>query len=80
MSSYAPVQQTDGKTLEFTVFLIHSLAGAWQKPYWAVYQILNDLDILDGYIIPCYDVLHTLGQEYLVEDITDLVREKGVQV
>ena len=31
-------------------------------------------------IIKCYDVLHTQGKEYLVEDITDYVREKGVNV
>ena len=36
--------------------------------------------ILDNYIIPGYDVLHTLGKEYLVEDITEFVREKGVQL
>lgn len=27
-----------------------------------------------------YDVLHTQGKEYLVEDITDFVREKGVNI
>ena len=31
-------------------------------------------------LIKCYDVLHTQGKEYLVEDITDYVREKGVNV
>ena len=30
--------------------------------------------------IQCYDVLHTQGKEYLVEDITEFVREKGVLV
>lgn len=37
-------------------------------------------NILDNYIIRCYDVLHTQGKEYLVEDITEFVREKGVLV
>ncbi len=46
----------------------------------AVYQILNTTGILDNYIIKCYDVLHTQGKEYLVEDITDFVREKGIKV
>ena len=41
-----------------------------------VYKILNSTGILDNYIIKCYDVLHTQGKEYLVEDITDFVREK----
>ena len=45
-----------------------------------VYDILNSTGILDDYIIKCYDVLHTLGKEYLVEDITEFVREKGIDV
>ena len=36
--------------------------------------------ILDDYIFVCYDTLHTLGTEYLVEDITEYAREKGVAV
>lgn len=38
-----------------------------------VYEILDSTGILDDYIIKCYDVLHTLGKEYLVEDITEFV-------
>ena len=45
-----------------------------------VYEILNTTGILDDYIIKCYDVLHALGKEYLVEDITELVRKKGIDV
>ena len=46
----------------------------------AVYKILNSIGILDNYIIPCYDVLHTQEKEYLVEDIIEYAREKGVCV
>lgn len=70
----------DRKTLEFTVFLIHALADAWNRPYRRVYQILNETGILDDYILPFYDVLHTQGKQYLIEDITGFVRDKGVQV
>lgn len=49
-------------------------------PPTKVYEILNSTGILDDYIIACYDVLHTQGKEYLVEDITEYVREKGVMV
>ena len=45
-----------------------------------VYKILNSTGILDNYIIGCYDVLHTQGKEYLIEDITEFVREKGGNV
>ncbi len=70
----------DKKTLEFSVFLIHALADYWEQPYRVVYQVLNETGILDDYIVPCYDVLHTQGRQYLVDDITDFVKEKGVAV
>ncbi len=70
----------DRKMLEFSVFLIHALAETWNRTYGQVYQILNESGILDGYILPCYDVLHTQGKQYLVEDITEFVKEKGVHI
>jgi len=68
------------KELDFSVFLLYSLANKWKKTPADVYQILDSTGILDSYIIPCYDVLHTQGKEYLVEDITEYTREKGVCV
>ena len=45
-----------------------------------IYEILNNTGILDDYIIKCYDVLHTLGEEYLVEDITSFFTERGIKL
>lgn len=66
------------KELSFSIFILYSLAEKWNKSPATVYRILNTTGILDDYIIAGYDVLHTLGKEYLVEDITEYVREKGV--
>lgn len=68
------------KELEFTIFVIYHLAESWKKSPTEVYKILNHTSILDDYIIKCYDTLHTLGTNYLVEDITDFVKEKGVRI
>lgn len=68
------------KELSFSIFMLYSLAEAWKKTPSAVYHILNQTGILDNYIIRCYDTLHTLGKEYLVEDVTEFVREKGVDI
>lgn len=64
--------------LSFSIFILYSLAEKWNKTPVAVYKILNSTGILDNYVIAGYDMLHTQGKEYLVEDITDFVREKGV--
>ncbi len=68
------------KELSFSIYILYSLADKWNRSPAAVYKILNTTGILDDYIIASYDVLHTQGKEYLVEDITEYVREKGVNV
>lgn len=68
------------KKLTFVIFILHALGQHWNMTTPEVYEILNTTGILDDYIIKCYDVLHTLGKEYLVEDITEFVREKGIDV
>lgn len=68
------------KELTFVVFILHALGQHWNMTTPEVYEILNTTGILDDYIIKCYDVLHTLGKEYLVEDITEFARKKGIDV
>lgn len=68
------------KELRFITFLIHQLAKEWSLSTPRVYEILNNTHILDEYIIQNYDCLHTLGASYLIEDISEFVREKGVIV
>lgn len=68
------------KELSFSIFVLYSLADKWKMTPTEVYKILNKTGILDDYVIGCYDVLHTQGKEYLVEDITEFAREKGVNV
>ncbi|MBQ6098004.1 MAG: DUF3791 domain-containing protein [Bacteroidales bacterium] len=43
-----------------------------------VYSVMQDGNIIDGYILPCYDVLHTFSREYVVEDLVSLMQKKGV--
>ena len=68
------------RELSFSIYMLYSLADRWKKSPASVYQILNSTGILDDYIIACYDVLHTQGKEYLVEDITEYVRANGINV
>lgn len=68
------------KELTFVVFILYALGEHWKMTTPEVYEILDSTGILDDYIIKCYDVLHTLGKEYLVEDNTEFVREKEIDV
>ena len=70
----------ESKKIRFSVFVIHQLAEKWHKLPTEVYAILDRTGILDNYIIKHYDTLHTLGMEYLTEDISEYVEEEGVRL
>ena len=61
--------------IAFSVFLLHALADAWCISVPDAFRLLQESEI-----IPCYDALHCLGKEYLVDDITTFAREKGYAV
>ena len=69
------------RELEFAVYCIENVAEAMGRPSDAVYRALTgEGDILNQYIIPSYDVLHTQGREYIVNDIREVMAERGVSV
>ena len=65
--------------LEFVVFCIENVATALHVDGATAYRILTDKsDVLKSYIAPCYNVLHTQGKEYIVEDVLDVLKNMGV--
>ena len=70
----------DNRHLAFVVFVLHVLAAAWDKSPSEVYAICKDSAAVDGYLIPHYDVLHSLGANAIIEDLTEYVRERGARL
>lgn len=67
--------------LEFVVFCIENIAIHLGIDASQVYKALTDKsNILRNYIVPEYEILHTQSKEYIVSDIIDLMKEKGVDV
>jgi len=64
--------------LKFTVYIINQIAQTLMKPTNVVFKDLSASGVLDDYIIGCYDALHTLGREYLIDDVTGLLHDRGV--
>ena len=68
-----------GSLLDFVIFCIEEVAAKLQLPGNVVYALLTEKsDILSGYIVPSYDVLHTQSKQYIVDDIISLMREEGL--
>ena len=69
----------NNKELRFAVFCIESIADYLDLKGNEIYKLLTEnSDILDNYIIPCFDSLHTQGKEYIVNEIVEIMREKGL--
>lgn len=65
--------------LEFAVFCIENIAIKLNSLPEAIYKKLAiDSNILNEYIVPEYEVLHTQSKEYIINDIIELMQEKGV--
>ena len=63
--------------LDFVTYCIGNLAIRLQLPQKVIYVRLKSTGILDDYIVKGYDVLHTFGKEYLMEDLISYMHEKG---
>lgn len=69
----------DPAVMEFAVFCIENLARREGKPAEEVYAELADRSgLLDGYVVPSYDFLHTQDKEYILDDIERAMAAKGV--
>ena len=64
--------------IDFITYCIGNLSRRLNLSATEVYYRLKQSGILMGYIVPSYDVLHTFSKEYLMEDLTEYMREKGV--
>lgn len=69
------------RVLEFSIFCIESLAEKLNINAKKVYNLLTkDTDLLDSYIIPCYEPLHTQSKNYIINELIEVLKEKGVMI
>ena len=65
----------------FAVFCIEALADALGTTGDKVYIMLTEgSDILDSYIVPYYDALHTQGKDYIVRELMELMEKQGIAI
>ena len=71
----------NSRELEFAVFCIENVAATLGVDAEKVYQAFTEKsDILNGYIVPEYEVLHTQSKEYIVDELLDVMKERGVEI
>ena len=71
----------NSRELEFAVFCIENVAAKLGVGAERVYRAFTEKgDILHGYIVPEYEMLHTQSREYIVDELLDVMNERGIEV
>ena len=69
------------RELEFEIFCIENLAVRLQvNPREAYDMLAKKTDLLQTYIGPGYDVLHTQDKDYIVNELTEVLKERGAAI
>ena len=66
--------------MSFAVFCIGAVAERLRMREEVLFNLLESTGVLKDYIVDLYDVLHTQSQEYIVDDIIDYMKIKGIIV
>ena len=81
MQMKAEADQWNSRELEFAIFCIENVAIKLNTDPRKVYAAQTEqTDILQEYIIPEYEVLHTQSKDYIVDEIIDVMKERGVKL
>ncbi len=65
------------ESFSFVVYMIHACANKWNMMPSEVYQKLQSVGCIQCYLVPHYDILHTQGTSYIVDDIKRYLEVRG---
>ena len=66
------------KKIEYSVFCIENVAERLGKTGAEVFNILNESGLLNSYILPSYEALHTQSKQYIVDEIISALKERNL--
>lgn len=65
------------ESAEFVIYIINFLAHSLKKYPSEIYKVLESTNCINEYLVPFYDVLHTMGTEMIAEDVKKFVKNRG---
>ena len=57
--------------LAFAASCVEGAARKLGVPYIEIYERMRKVDLINKFILPHYDTLHTESKEYLIEDVIE---------
>lgn len=71
----------NSNVLDFAIFCIEGLKDKLHKSGKETYDLLTSLtNILYQYIVYNYEILHTQGEDYIMDDLLKVLKDKGIKL
>lgn len=68
------------KEMDFVVYCVENLANYISEDSVKVFDLLDANDLIEGYILKFYDILHTQGKDWIVEDLVEQLEKRGIKI
>lgn len=65
---------------EFVIYIINEVANIQGKSTSQVYKIMDKTGCIKEYLVPFYDVLHTMSSESVADDVIEFVSKRGESI
>lgn len=66
------------RELNFTIYCVGVVAERLSKTEREVYEWFQRINLIDDYIVPCFDILHTFSKDYIIDDLLAVIKKKEV--
>ena len=64
------------KEMDFVVYCVENLANYISEDSVKVFDLLDEKDLIEGYILKFYDILHTQSKDWIVEDLVEQLEKR----
>ena len=68
------------KEMDFVVYCVENLANYINEDSVKVFDLLDENELIEGYILKFYDILHTQGKDWIVEDLVEQLEKRGIKI
>lgn len=68
------------KEMDFVVYCVENLANYINEDSVKTFDILDDNNLIEDYIVKFYDILHTQGKDWIIEDLVEQLEERGIKI
>lgn len=76
MRSKEKICYMEERELNFTLYCVGIVAERLGKTERDIYDWFRKVNLIDDYIVPCFDVLHTFSRDYIIDDLLCVIKKR----